>query len=114
MTENKEVLAENKEDTVAATETVQEQKASMDFKFFKCCSATLKRLSLLTFIMNVFLIIVATAIGLVLIPVYIGADMLSLLLLPVATVVIIAIVVARLISALIYGFAEIVEKHENK
>ena len=89
-------------------------KASFDFKFFKCCSATLKKFSVIMFVVNLFITIVAAVVGVVLIGVYIGTQMMSLLLVPILCVVAIFVLVARLISALIYGFAEIVEKYENK
>ncbi len=90
------------------------QKVSIDFKFFKCCSATLKKFSLIMFIVNLFVTLVAAVVGVVLIGVYVGTQMMSLLLVPILCVVAILVLVARLISALIYGFAEIVEKYENK
>lgn len=96
-----------------ATENTNE-KIAIDFKFFKCCSATLKRFSVIMFIVNMFVTIVAAVVGVVLIGVYIGTQMMSLLLVPILCVVAIFVLVARLISALIYGFAEIVEKYENK
>lgn len=95
------------------TEKVNE-KVSADFKFFKNCSATLKRFSLIIFVMNLFVTLVAAAVGIVLIGVYVGTQMMSLLIVPIICVVVIFVLVSRLISALIYGFAEIVEKYENK
>lgn len=92
----------------------EDKKSSLDFKFFKCCSATLKRFSVIVFVMNLFITLVAAVVGVVLIGVYIGTQMMSLLLVPILCVVAIFILVARLISALIYGFAEIVEEYENK
>ena len=90
------------------------EKVSVDFKFFKNCSATLKRFSLIIFVMNLFVTLVAAAVGIVLIGVYVGTQMMSLLIVPIICVVVIFVLVSRLISALIYGFAEIVEKYENK
>ena len=90
------------------------QKISIDFKFFKCCSATLKKFSLIMFAVNLFVTLVSAVVGIVLIGVYIGTQMMTLLLVPILCVVVIFVLVARLISALIYGFAEIVEKYENK
>ena len=106
-----------KRKNVAIDENVnvaEDKKASLDFKFFKCCSATLKRFSVIVFVMNLFITLVAAVVGVVLIGVYIGTQMMSLLLVPILCVVAIFILVARLISALIYGFAEIVEEYENK
>ena len=92
----------------------ENEKIAIDFKFFKCCSATLKRFSVIMFVVNLFITIVAAVVGVVLIGVYVGTQMMSLLLVPILCVVAIFVLVSRLISALIYGFAEIVEKYENK
>lgn len=92
----------------------EDKKLNLDFKFFKCCSATLKKFSVIIFVMNLFITFVMAVVGVVLIGVYIGTQMMSLLLVPILCVVAIFILVSRLISALIYGFAEIVEKYENK
>ncbi len=108
MRKNKKAVIENKETDV------ENMKISVDFKFFKCCSATLKKFSVIMFVVNLFITIVAAVVGVVLIGVYIGTQMMSLLLVPIICVVAIFVLVARLISALIYGFAEIVEKYENK
>ncbi len=108
MRKNKKAVIENNETDV------ENMKVSVDFKFFKCCSATLKKFSVIMFVMNLFITLVAAVVGVVLIGVYIGTQMMSLLLVPIICVVAIFILVARLISALIYGFAEIVEKYENK
>lgn len=93
---------------------IADKKVNLDFKFFKCCSATLKKFSLIVFVMNLFIALVAGVIGIVMIGVYIGTQMMALLLMPILCVVVIAVLISRLISALIYGFAEIVEKYENK
>lgn len=90
------------------------QKSTFDFKFFKCCSATLKRFSVIVFVMNMFITLVVGAVSVVLLGVYVGTQMMSLLLVPIICVVVILILISRLVSALIYGFAEIVEKYENK
>lgn len=108
-------IRKNKKKLVDSTEITNESiKATFDFKFFKNCSATLKRFSVIMFVVNLFVTIVAAVVGVVLIGVYIGTQMMSLLLVPIVCVVAIFVLVARLISALIYGFAEIVEKYENK
>lgn len=105
----------NKKSTVINNENgVGNINPSLDFKFFKCCSATLKKFSLIIFVMNLFITLVAAVVGVVLIGVYIGTQMMSLLIVPILCVVAIFVLVSRLISALIYGFAEIVEKYENK
>lgn len=97
----------------APEKTVNENKNS-GFKFFKSCSATLKRFSVLMFVINIFLAVVAAIVGVILIAAYVGVEMLSLLAIPIICALIILVVLARLVSALIYGFAEIVEKHEKK
>lgn len=101
-----------------ATPLKEENKADssekvLDFKFFKCCSASLKRFSVLLFVINLFLSICLLGAALVVLGVYIGVEMLTLLALPVVTVFVIMIIIARFISAVVYGFAEIVEKHEK-
>lgn len=107
-------MFKNKKKSAAVTAESTNEKISIDFKFFKNCSATLKKFSLIIFIMNLFVILVAAVVGIVLIGVYVGVQMMSLLILPIVCVVAIFVLVSRLISALIYGFAEIVEKYENK
>jgi len=108
MFKGKKTVVENKENNI------ENVKVPVDFKFFKCCSATLKKFSLIMFVVNLFVTFVAAAVGIVLIGVYVGTQMMSLLLVPILCAVAILVLVARLISALIYGFAEIVEKYENK
>lgn len=108
MREKKDIVIE---DNSALTENT---KLNLDFKFFKCCSATLKKFSVIIFVMNLFITLVSAVVGVVLIGVYIGTQMMTLLIVPIICVVAIFVLVARLISALIYGFAEIVEKYENK
>jgi hypothetical protein len=44
----------------------------------------------------------------------VGLQMLGFLAFPLVTVFIILLIIARFISALVYGFAEIVEKSEKK
>lgn len=83
------------------------------FKFFKNCSATLKRLSFAIFAVNLFIIVIVAILGVVIGGMYIGWDIISILAVPIITVVAILVILARLFSALVYGFAEIVEKHEN-
>lgn len=112
---DKKVVNETEEN--ASFEAVADNKNTekdMEFKFFKCCSASLKRLAIITFVLNIFIAISIVGIGAVLLAVYIGTDMLALLVLPLVTAFAILVVIARLISALIYGFAEIVEKKEKE
>lgn len=105
---------ENNENAV--NEAVNGASSSQDilgFKFFKNCSQTLKRFSVLMFIINIFITVVAAAIGIVLLVVNTSAELLSVLIIPIISAIVIAIIFARFISALIYGFAEIVEKSEQ-
>ena len=101
---------------VNLTQATENKKASkeFDFQFFKCCSATLKRFSLIMFIVNIFLILVAAVIGVFVCVTYVSVEMISILAFPIVCVIAILVIIARFVSALIYGFAEIVEKHENK
>ncbi|MEE1505299.1 MAG: hypothetical protein UGF89_13780 [Acutalibacteraceae bacterium] len=108
------MFKKSKKKAVAPEKEIVNEKVSIDFKFFKCCSATLKKFSVIMFVMNLFITLVSAVVGVVLIGVYVGTQMMSLLLVPILCVVAIFVLVARLISALIYGFAEIVEKYENK
>ncbi len=88
-------------------------KADKEFKFFKNCSASLKRFSVIIFVINLFFAVAVTGVAVVLLAVYVNIQMLSLLALPIITVFVILILIARFISALVYGFAEIVEKNEK-
>ncbi len=91
----------------------EETKKDNGIKFFKNCSASLKRFSILIFVINIFLALTVVGIGTVVLGVYVGFDLIALLVLPIITCLIILIVLARFLSALIYGFAEIVEKAEK-
>ena len=103
-------------ESVAESNTPKKKKEEkeQEFKFFKCCSASLKRLAIITFVINLFIAISVVGIAAVLLGVYIGGDMLTLLALPLVTAFVILVVFARLLSGLIYGFAEIVEKNEKE
>lgn len=100
----------------AVENTAENKKQSKDneFQFFKCCSASLKKFSLIMFVVNIFLILVAAVIGIFVCIAYVSVEMISILAFPIFCIVAILIIIARFVSALIYGFAEIVEKHENK
>ncbi len=93
-------------------ETTQTQKEG-GIKFFRNCSASLKRFSILLFVINIFFAITFVGIGTVVLGVYVGFELIALLVLPIITVLIILIVLARFLSAIVYGFAEIVEKAEK-
>lgn len=110
MEENK-AIEENQ--TEVSVQPEEKADKSLGFKFFKNCSASLKRLSVLIFAVNVFFIIVAAVVGTVLIAYFLGGDLLSLLAIPILTFCIVLVLLSRCISALIYGFAEIVEKYEK-
>ena len=103
-------------DSVAENNAPENKKTEkeQEFKFFKCCSASLKRLAIVTFVINLFIAISVVGMAAVLLGVYIGGDMLTLLALPLVTAFVILVVFARLLSGLIYGFAEIVEKNEKE
>lgn len=104
-----------KETEIQSAPEIQEpQKQEKDgFKFFKNCSLSLKRFSVLIFAVNIFITIVAAVVGTVAIFANLGAELFSVLILPIISAVLILVLIARFISALIYGFAEIVEKHEK-
>ncbi len=107
------------EQTIAEkTQNVTDNKMSLkeeaeSFKFFKNCSATLKKLSVAMFIINLFFIVVGVVVGAFVLSAYYGVQVVALLAVPIISVVAIFVVIARLISALIYGFAVIVEKYEK-
>ena len=95
------------------TETKKDNtKEPEQFKFFKNCSATLKKLSVAVFVINLFLIVIAAVLGVVMVGMYGGFEVVAMLAVPFISVIAILVIFARLVSALIYGFAEIVEKHE--
>ena len=107
-------MAEEKIVIEAATEekmTLKEE--AENFRFFKNCSSTLKKLSLAVFIVNLFLIVIGVVVGVIIAANFVGIQIIALLAVPIISVVAILVVFARLVSALIYGFAEIVEKHEK-
>ena len=83
------------------------------FKFFKSCSGTLKKLSVAVFVINLFLIVIAAVLGVVMVGMYIGFEVVAMLAVPFISVIAILVIFARLMSALIYGFEENVEKHEK-
>ena len=85
-----------------------------EFKFFKNCSASLKKFSVIMFVINIFLAITLTSVAVILIAIYMNVSMLTLLALPLITLFVVLVIIARFISALIYGFAEIVENNEKK
>ena len=72
-----------------------------------------KRFSILLFVINIFLAITFVGVGTIVLGVYVGFDLIALIILPIITFLIILIVLARFLSAIVYGFAEIVEKAEK-
>ncbi|MBQ8182620.1 MAG: hypothetical protein IJ025_01815 [Clostridia bacterium] len=119
MSENNIVSSVEKQEEITTNvenikeKSQKEEKKSNEIKFFKNCSASLKRFSILLFVINIFLAVSLVGVGVVVLGVYVGFSLLSLLALPIVTLLIILIVLARFVSALIYGFAEIVEKAEK-
>ncbi len=106
------------EEKVVTAEAPAEQKMTLkeeaeNFKFFKNCSSTLKKLSLAVFIVNLFLIVIGVVVGVIIAANFVGIQIIALLAVPIISVVAILVIFARLVSAIIYGFAEIVEKHEK-
>ncbi len=83
-------------------------------KFFGNCSKSLKRFSIILFIINIFVAIGLTGALVISLFFKVGLDMLGFLAFPIVTVFIVLLIIARFISALVYGFAEIVEKYEKK
>ncbi len=110
---NNEVVLEESNTPAEGVAQAKKDEKGFDFKFFKCCSASLKRFSIIMFVINAFIAVTVTGVAAVLLGVYIGTAMLALLALPLITLFVILILIARFISALIYGFAEIVEKNEK-
>ncbi|MBO7179245.1 MAG: hypothetical protein J6V78_02785 [Clostridia bacterium] len=108
-----EEISEIAEPKKAADDKMTLKEEAENFKFFKNCSATLKKLSVAIFVINLFFIVIAVVIGAVVASTYMGAQVVMLLAVPIISVIVILVIIARLISALIYGFAEIVEKHEK-
>lgn len=103
------------EDTQPASEEKAQQSdiKGIDFKFFRNCASSLKKFSILVFIINIFIAVGITGAVTVLLAINLGTQMLSLLALPIITLFIILVILARFLSALVYGFAEIVEKAEK-
>ncbi len=104
--ESAEVQADAAEKDTAAKD--------LGFKFFKNCSQSLKRFSVILFVMNLFLIVVLTIVGFVFAAVYLNTQIVTILFVPGVCVFAIGVLFARFLSALVYGFAEIVEKYEGK
>ena len=96
-----------------ASEDTQSDIKGIDFKFFRNCASSLKKFSILVFIINIFIAVGITGAVTVLLAINLGTQMLSLLALPIITLFIILVILARFLSALVYGFAEIVEKAEK-
>lgn len=102
-----------KEKDNITVESAESEQSDFSFKFFKSCSASLKRFSIILFIINIFIVISAAIVGGVFLAVYVGLQIFLALILPLILVIAVLCIFARFISALIYGFAEIVEKSEK-
>ncbi len=89
------------------------KKQSTDIKFFKCCSASIKRFSILIFIIGLFTDIAIAGALAILVAVYLTPTLLVVLAFPIFTVFIILVVFTRFVCSLVYGFGEIVEKCEK-
>lgn len=115
-TQNTQDIQEVQVSKPLATEDKSEVKSSglSGIKFFGCCSKSLKRFSVLLFIINIFVSIGIMGALVITLFFKVGLDMLSFLVFPLVTVFIILILLARFLSALVYGFAEIVGKNEKK
>lgn len=98
---------------VEANIAEEPQVVAEPFRFFKNCSGTLKKLSVAVFAINLFIIAIIAVLGVVLGGMYMGFEVIAMLAVPLISVIAILVIFARLTSALIYGFAEIVEKHEK-
>lgn len=83
-------------------------------RFFGNCSKSLKRFSVVLFIINIFVAIGLTGALVISLFFKVGLEMLGFLAFPIVTVFIVLLIIARFISALVYGFAEIVENFEKK
>lgn len=113
MSEN--IINETVTEVTETSEVKKEETKSKggEMKFFRNCSASLKRFSILLFVINIFLAITFVGVGTIVLGVYVGFDLIALIILPIITFLIILIVLARFLSAIVYGFAEIVEKAEK-
>lgn len=112
--ENNVILNEQNTNSVEELKQEVEKEETKDsFKFFGCCSKSLKRFSVIIFILNIFLSVGILGAVMVKIIVELGTAILPLLAVPIFTLFVILIILARFVSALIYGFAEIVEKNEK-
>ena len=99
--------------TVEVETKIEQPKETEMFRFFKNCSGTLKKLSVAVFVINLFLIVITAVLGVVMVGMYVGFEVVAMLAVPFISVIAILVIFARLVSALIYGFAEIVEKCEK-
>lgn len=108
------------QDTVTSASVVNDLKpdapvsSSSKIKFFGNCSKSLKRFSIVLFIINIFVSIGLTGALTISLFFKVGLEMLGFLAFPIFTVFVVLIIISRFISALVYGFAEIVEKYEKE
>jgi hypothetical protein len=114
--ENNEIKENVIEESVemSAEMNAEPSSGTSKIKFFGNCSKSLKRYSIILFIINIFVAIGLTGALAISLFFKVGLEMLGFLAFPLVTVFIVLLIIARFISALVYGFAEIVEKYEKK
>ena len=95
-------------------EEPENDEISFNFRFFKSSAQSLKRFSLVLFILNLFFIVTGTAVGAVYLAVLLGGQLMAMLAMPIVLVVVVLILLARFLSAVVYGFGEVVEKAERE
>lgn len=88
--------------------------AKGSFRFFKNCGQSLRRFSVVLFVINLFLTAIAAVIASVVLYLNYGSQGLLVLIGPLITAIVILVLLARFLSALVYGFAEIVENNERQ
>ncbi len=95
-------------------EEPENEEITLNFRFFKSSAQSLKRFSLVLFILNLFFIVTGTAVGAVYLAVLLGGQLMAMLAMPIVLVVVVLILLARFLSAVVYGFGEVVEKAERE
>ena len=95
-------------------EAPENEEITLNFRFFKSSAQSLKRFSLVLFILNLFFIVTGTAVGAVYLAVLLGGQLMAMLAMPIVLVVVVLILLARFLSAVVYGFGEVVEKAERE
>ena len=95
-------------------EEAENEELTFNFRFFKSSAQSLKRFSLVLFILNLFFIVTGTAVGAVYLAVLLGGQLMAMLAMPIVLVVAVLILLARFVSAVVYGFGEVVERAERE